>query len=350
MVQEEKGLNMWYLPLLRYNLIPDFAIRGGIRRLLKERIAQESGSDACSTEKKKHAFIDQMRNSPLAVHTKDANEQHYEVPTDFYLNVLGRRLKYSSCYWTEQAGDLDRAELAMLDLTIQRAGIEDGMDILELGCGWGSLSLYLAARFPKCRITAVSNSTTQKLYIDAQAAKQHLSNIKVVTADMNDFSPDGTFHRIVSVEMFEHMRNYELLLKRISGWLNPDGRLFVHIFVHDRFAYPFSTGEDNDWMARYFFTGGLMPSFDIFNYFSNDMKVEQSWRVNGQNYEKTLNAWLMKMDRQRAELLPLFKQTYGRDWRTWWAYWRIFFMACAELFGYRQGEEWYVGHYLLAKV
>lgn len=341
---------MWYLPLLRYNLIPDFAIRQGIRRLLSARIRQEGGSDPGFADQKKRDFIDQMKKSPLAIHTKDANEQHYEVPTEFYLRVLGHRLKYSSCLWPEHVHDLDQAELAMLDLTTLRAGIENGMDILELGCGWGSLSLYLAARFPQCQITAVSNSSTQKLYIDAQAGKQNLSNIKVVTTDMNDFKPGSTYHRIISVEMFEHMRNYELLLKRISGWLNPDGRLFVHIFVHDRFAYPFATGEDNDWMARYFFTGGLMPSFDIFNHFSNDLKVEESWQINGQHYEKTLNAWLMKMDQQRAELLPLFKQTYGTEWRTWWVYWRIFFMACAELFGYRQGKEWYVGHYLLAKV
>jgi len=343
-------MTMWYLPLLRYNLIPDVAIRGGIRQLLKERIKQEGGHDAGIADTKKKSFVDQMKSSPLAIHTDDANAQHYEVPTEFYLKVLGHRLKYSSCLWPSEVRDLDSAELAMLDLTTMRAGIENGMDILELGCGWGSFSLYLAARFPSCRITAVSNSATQKVYIDEQAAKYNLPNIKVITADMNHFQPEEKFDRIVSIEMFEHMRNYQMLLQRIAGWLNPDGRLFVHIFVHDRFAYPFETDGDSDWMARYFFTGGLMPSYDIFSYFPDDMKVEQQWQVNGQHYEKTLNAWLVKMDQQRVDLLPLFKQTYGDEWRTWWAYWRIFFMACAELFGYRHGKEWYVGHYLLAKV
>lgn len=340
---------MWYLPLLRYRLVPDSIIRYGIRRLLKDRIRQEGENDLHLAEARKKSFIELMRSSPLAIHTAAANEQHYEVPTEFYLKVLGHRLKYSSCYWPPDVRDLDSSELAMLDLTTMRAGIENGMDILELGCGWGSLSLYLAARFPGCRITAVSNSATQKKYIDDQAVKHQLPNITVVTADMNHFNPSDTYDRVVSVEMFEHMRNYEMLLQRISGWLKPDGKLFVHIFVHDRFAYPFETDGDNDWMARYFFTGGLMPSYDIFDYFSHHLRVEQSWQVNGRHYERTLNAWLEKMDRERENLLPLFKKTYGSEWRTWWAYWRIFFMACAELFGYRHGNEWYVGHYLLAK-
>lgn len=292
-------------------------------------------------------FIGEMHDGPLAIHTAAANEQHYEVPTDFYLKVLGHRLKYSSCLWPPEVRNLDEAELAMLDLTVGRAGITDGMEILELGCGWGSLSLYMAARFPAARITAVSNSRTQKEYIDAEAKREGITNLNIITCDMNEFHPGGTYDRVVSVEMFEHMRNYALLLKKIAGWLKPDGRLFVHIFVHDHFAYPFATGEDNDWMARYFFTGGLMPSFDIFTHFNKHLVVEQNWQVNGVHYEKTLNAWLDKMDAQRSALTPLFKQAYGDDWRTWWVYWRLFFMACAELFGYRHGKEWYVGHYLL---
>jgi len=237
----------------------------------------------------------------------------------------------------------------MLDLTTVRAGIENGMDVLELGCGWGSLSLYLAARFPGCRITAVSNSRTQKAYIDGEAKRCGLPNLTVITADMNDFAAPGTYDRVVSVEMFEHMRNYDLLLERVSSWLKPDGKLFVHIFVHDFLAYPFETDGDNDWMARDVFTGGLMPSFDIFRHFEKHLVVEQDWPVNGQHYEKTLNAWLVKMDHQRDDLVPLFKQTYGKDWTTWWMYWRIFFMACAELFGFHHGKDWYVGHYLLRR-
>lgn len=334
---------MWYLPLLRANLIPDPLTRSGIRRLLRERLRQETALN------RKDAFLAEMRKGPLAIHTREANEQHYEVPTEFYLESLGPRLKYSSCLWTNEVRDLAASELAMLDLTASRAAIQDGMDILELGCGWGSLTLYLASRFPKSRITAVSNSRTQKAFIDRQAQLQGLGNVTIITSDMNDFAIDRTFDRVVSVEMFEHMRNYELLLEKVARWLKPDGRLFVHIFVHDQLAYPFETDGDNDWMARYFFTGGLMPSFDIFHHFPKHLHVEQEWKVDGRHYEKTLNAWLANMDRRRKELTPLFQQTYGKDWRTWWAYWRIFFMACAELFGYRHGQEWYVGHYLLKK-
>jgi cyclopropane-fatty-acyl-phospholipid synthase len=290
-----------------------------------------------------------MKASPLAIHTGEANQQHYEVPAEFFKKVLGHRLKYSSCLWTSDVRDLDSAELAMLDLTTNRAGIVNGMDILELGCGWGSLSLYLAARFPGCRITSLSNSRSQKEYIDAEAKREGLLNIKVITDDMNNFQSPEKYDRIISVEMFEHMRNYEVLLKRVSEWLNPEGRLFVHIFVHDRMAYPFETDGDNDWMARHFFTGGMMPSYDIFSHFKKDLLVEQQWQVNGRHYEKTLNAWLSNMDNQKRELKPLFENIYGADWKTWWVYWRVFFMACAELFGYRHGKEWYVGHYLLKK-
>jgi len=338
---------MWYLPLLKLNLIPDSVTRAGIRSLLRERIRLESGSSPEDWKRRKSSFIAAMAQSPLAIHTEAANEQHYEVPTNFYKTVLGHRLKYSSCLWPNGTHDLDAAELAMLDLTVERAGIKNGMDVLELGCGWGSLSLHLAGQFPGSQITAVSNSRTQKEYIDAEAGRRGLSNLTIITEDMNRFAPQGRFDRIVSVEMFEHMRNYALLLQRVAQWLKPDGRLFVHIFVHDRFAYPFETDGNADWMARYFFTGGLMPSFDIFRHFAGDLSIEQEWKVNGRHYEKTLNAWLDRMDAQRTTLFPLFQQTYGKDWKTWWVYWRIFFMACAELFGYRNGEEWYVGHYLL---
>lgn len=332
---------MWYLSLLKKNLIPDPLVRLGIRRLLARRLREE----ICLN--RKEAFIREMEASSLAILTDQANQQHYEVPTAFYQAVLGRRLKYSSCLWTPDVRDLDAAELAMLDLTTDRAGIQHGMDILELGCGWGSLSLYLAARFPMSRITAVSNSRTQRSYIESEAQRCQLPNLTVITADMNEFRAPGQYDRVVSVEMFEHMRNYNLLLERVSTWLKPEGRLFVHIFVHDRLAYPFETGIKEDWMARYFFSGGMMPSYDIFDYFQRHMVVDKRWTVNGVHYEKTLNAWLQNMDRNRNSLAPIFRETYGKGSDTWWIYWRVFFMACAELFGYRSGREWYVGHYLL---
>lgn len=338
--------SLWWL---ERDLLPDPLIRWGIRRLLRRR--RESEAQRAASGEGVARFAEELRRGPLAVHTKAANEQHYEVPTAFFAAVLGPRLKYSSGFWEEEATDLARAEESMLALTCARAQLRDGQDVLELGCGWGSLTLFMAERFPRSRITAVSNSRTQKQFIDEQARQRGLGNVRVLTEDMNHLAIAETFDRVVSVEMFEHMRNYEELLARVRRWLRDDGRLFVHIFCHRAFAYPFETDGNQDWMARYFFTGGIMPSYNLLAHFGRDLRVLESWPVNGCHYARTLEAWLANMDRQRDSLWPLFEQTYGRSQALrWWVYWRVFFLACAELFAYRGGSEWFVGHYLLDPV
>jgi cyclopropane-fatty-acyl-phospholipid synthase len=342
--------------LLERDLVPDFLIRRRIRALLAGRLREEDQRDPELQRNRLVAFVRKLAASPVAIETAAANEQHYEVPTDFYTRVLGKHLKYSSGYFAHPgatpAENLDAAEARMLALTCQRARLADGERILELGCGWGSLSLWMAANYPAARITAVSNSRTQKLHIDAEARKRGLRNLEVITCDVNELAfPAGTaFDRVVSVEMFEHMRNYETLLARVALWMAPGATLFVHIFTHSRYAYPFEVRDESDWMARYFFSGGIMPSDDLLLYFQRDVRILEHWHVPGWHYSLTSEAWLSNMDRHRAELMPLLARTYGATQALrWWVYWRVFFMSCAELWGYDGGREWLVSHYLFEK-
>jgi cyclopropane-fatty-acyl-phospholipid synthase len=324
--------------LAERGLVPLLGLRLGVRRLLSDRL-REAESGMTTAE-----FAQTLGESRVALETEKANEQHYEVPPEFFELVLGPHLKYSSALWPEGTRDLGEAESRMLDVTCERAALKDGQDILELGCGWGSLTLHMARAYPNSRITAVSNSAPQRHYIESRAP----SNVQVVTADMTAFDPDAQFDRVVSVEMFEHMRNYAELLRRIRGWLRPDGRLFVHVFCHQRFAYPFETQGADNWMGRYFFTGGIMPSRDLLPLFNRDMELEEQWTVDGRHYSETARAWRENLELRRSEVMRVFVDIYGADAGRWYHRWRLFFLACEELFGYRDGTEWMVGHYRFA--
>lgn len=341
---------MWYTGILEKNLVPDVLIRSGIRKLLKQRLRDENKGDQEAQQKHHEQILKLLCESPIAVETNAANEQHYEVPTEFYQVVLGKHLKYSSGYWKEGQNDFNQSEADMLDLTCERAELKNGQQVLELGCGWGSLSLFMAARFPGSKITGVSNSRTQKEFIDAQARKRGLNNLSIITCDMNVFQTDQKFDRVVSVEMFEHMRNYNALFNKVSSFLKDDGKMFVHIFTHKEFSYLFEVKDETDWMSKYFFTGGIMPSDHLLLYFPEYFKIQKHWRVNGMHYSKTSEAWLSNMDKNRDKIMPLFEKTYGKEHaEKWWVYWRIFFMSCAELWGYNNGNEWFVSHYLFEK-
>ena len=337
--------------LIEKDVLPDGAIRWGIRRLLKQRLVDERPDDAAARFAKVDAFAAELRTLPVAIETKAANDQHYEVPAAFYKLCLGPRLKYSSCYYETGRETIGQAEEAMLAKTCARAELKDGLEILELGCGWGSLCLSNAARFPRSRITAISNSRTQKEHIDAEAKRRGLTNLTIVTCDINVFdTAPAQFDRVVSVEMFEHLKNYQRLFANIARWLKPGGMLFTHIFTHHRLSYHFVARDASDWMSRYFFTGGQIPAHDLFLQFQDDLKIVSDWKVNGRHYQQTAEHWLQNMDAHRAEIMPLFVQTYGAEHATkWWAYWRVFYLSCAELWGYRAGEEWLVSHYLFRK-
>lgn len=334
--------------ILATDLVPEQLIRFGIRRMLAQKLREEASPSPEEEKRKLLAFVDELKQLPIAIETDAANKQHYEVPTDFYKLCLGPRLKYSCALWQKDTRNLEEAEINMLDLYVERAGITNGQSILELGCGWGSLSLYLAERFPGANITGVSNSATQKQFIDARAKELGLTNLKIITANIVQFDTPERFDRIVSIEMFEHMKNYELLLSKVRRWLKDDGQLFIHIFTHKKYAYHYENKDGNDWLTEYFFTGGTMPSDDLLSYFNKDMKIAQQWEVNGKHYALTSEAWLKNMYKNSAEVKRLFKRVYGeKEHVKWYAWWKLFFLACAELWGYADGKEWIVSHYLM---
>ena len=337
------------IELAEKGIIPDYFIRQGIVRNCENRLKNENVSNTEQVSSKKQIWIEQMKESPIALVPEKANEQHYEVPPAFFENVLGKHLKYSSGYWPDGVNSLDESEESMLELSFKRAQLADGDSILELGCGWGSLTCYMASKLPNSKITAVSNSKDQKEHILNRCKNQGLDNIEVITADMNDFETESKYDRVVSIEMFEHMRNYKKLLSKVSSWLNDDGKLFIHIFTHQSVVYPFENQGEADWMAREFFSGGMMPSHDLLLHFQDDLIIDDVWSMLGTHYEKTSLAWVNKMDANKDSIMKIFLKTYGDDAKLWFQRWRIFFMSCEKLFGYNNGSEWGVSHYRFNK-
>ncbi len=331
-------------------LVPDAVIRAGIRRLLESKRKEIHSGDVEFAARTLNQFVDMMNDSPIALVPDLANKQHYEVPAGFFKHVMGKHLKYSCCYWPTGVSELSEAEAAALEMTVQRAGIEDGMAVLDLGCGWGSLSLWIAEHFPGALVTSVSNSRAQHDFIRARAEERGIENLDVIVCDMNDFDIDRKFDRVVSIEMFEHMRNYGELFRRISNWLNDDGRFFMHIFCHRTTPYEYLDKGPGDWMSRHFFTGGIMPSADLPLRFPEHLGIEKRWHWSGRHYARTCNAWLENMDANEEKIRALFAECYGEDNTSLWIQrWRMFFMACAELFSYDDGHEWFVSHYLFKK-
>ena len=336
--------------LAERGLLPDALLRLGIRRQCEDRLRAESAGGPEAQAERFRQRIEQLRHSPVAIHTDAANAQHYELPPAFFRACLGARLKYSCAYYPRGDETLDQAEDAMLALYGERAQLADGQRILELGCGWGSLTLWMAEHYPNARITAVSNSRPQREHIEGECRCRGFRNVEVVTCDVNRLElPASAFDRCVSIEMFEHMRNYQTLLQRIGGWLAPGGRLFVHIFVHRTLMYPFEVEGEDNWMGRHFFTGGLMPAADTLPWFQQDLRIEERWLVDGTHYEKTANHWLQNQDARRDTVMPILREAYGDLAPLWFQRWRMFWMACAELFGYADDREWLVAHYRFAR-
>lgn len=343
-----------FIDLMERGLLPQSCIRLGIRRLCRERLKSLQFSNPEIEQKRDSDYVKELKQSAIAFASQKANQQHYEIPAEFYNIVLGPRRKYSSGFWPEGCHDLAESEEQALEISIARAQIEDGMQILDLGCGWGSMTLKLAEKFPRATVKGLSNSSSQREFIMAEARKRGLSNVEVVTGDIAVFTGlegwQGSFDRIVSIEMLEHVRNYEALFEKVSGWLKPGGKMFVHIFSHRQHAYPFDVEGEDNWMGRYFFTGGQMPSHHLLTRFQKDLLLEEEWAWSGQHYQKTSEAWLKNMDLNRQQILKIFNQVYGEsDAARWVERWRVFFMSCAELFGYRNGKEWGVSHYRFVK-
>jgi len=339
-----------FIELAERGLVPDFLIRAGIRNLCRKRLKQCLTDDCEANAELAEKYLADSDASPMAVLTDKANEQHYEVPAGFYQLVLGKNLKYSSCYFDDLVSDLSKAEDRALELTCEHAGLEDGQKILELGCGWGSLSLWMAKNYPKARITSVSNSHSQRKHIEAQARERGLKNIEIITEDVNAFETEERFDRLVSVEMFEHVRNHRELFRRIHSWLKPGGKLFTHVFCHRSTSYPFEVEGEDDWMSKHFFSGGTMPADELFLRISGELNLEKRWRWSGTHYAKTSECWLQNLDSNQGDVLRLFGKdlSMAEAHRTFHR-WRIFFLACAETFGFRNGQEWWVSHYLFTK-
>ncbi|MCC7526890.1 MAG: class I SAM-dependent methyltransferase [Candidatus Melainabacteria bacterium] len=335
---------------LSTDLVPEWIIRAGIRKMLAQKLKAEKKPTPELQRQSMIDFVNELKSSPIAIHTDAANRQHYEVPASFFEAVLGPRLKYSSALWLDNTKNLAEAELNMLETYCRRADLKDGQTIMDLGCGWGSLSLFLAEKYKSSSIVAVSNSSTQKEFIDKQLKLRGLNNVTVMTANIADFNTEMEFDRILSIEMFEHLKNYRAVLAKVSRWLRPDGKLFIHIFTHRQFAYHYEDKDGTDWLTRTFFEGGTMPSEDLFIHFQEDVRILDQWSVSGTHYRKTAEAWLKTMKSKRRQIMKIMKETYGeRDAVQWWAYWKLFFLACAELWGYRKGTEWKVSHYLFEK-
>lgn len=332
--------------LAERGVLPDCLIRFGIRQLAKERLASLPPHNGNDLEAYIGRFVAEMAQSPIAVLTDKANAQHYEVPAEFFQLVLGAQRKYSCCLYPQSPCSLNEAEEFALSETAAHAQLADGQTILELGCGWGSLSLWMARQYPNSHILGVSNSQSQRASILDRAQREGLSNLEIQTADMNGFETERRFDRVVSVEMFEHMRNWQQLMNRISNWLKPEGRFFMHVFTQKDAPYLFEVADANDWMSEYFFSGGMMPSLDLPGRIESDLEIEAQWRWSGEHYQKTSDHWLANMDRNRDQIMPILRQTYGDQAASlWWHRWRLFFLACAEIFGYQGGSQWPVGHY-----